>query len=87
LRRWRARFAPSVCVAGATIRFRVRERAEPVELTVVDLLGRVVATLVAGDRMPGTYDATSDAAGVPAGTYFYRLRIGARMAVKSFMVL
>jgi poly(beta-D-mannuronate) lyase len=49
-----------------------------VELRVFDLLGREVAVLVNENRPPGSYRAAWNAAGVPSGTYFCRLRTGGR---------
>jgi hypothetical protein len=44
-----------------------------VELTVFDVLGRVVSTLVNEVKQPGEYTVTWDASGMPSGVYFYRL--------------
>lgn len=44
-----------------------------VELTVFDLLGREVATLVSEQLMPGTYEVQWDASNYPSGIYFYKL--------------
>lgn len=50
--------------------------ADHVRLTVYDLLGREVATLVDRQMGPGAYEATFDAAGLPSGMYLYRLASG-----------
>ena len=44
-----------------------------VRLAVYDLLGREVAVLVDGERMPGNHTATFDARGLASGVYFYRM--------------
>lgn len=44
-----------------------------VRLTVFDILGREVATLVDGSRQPGAYSVHWDATGMASGIYFYRL--------------
>ena len=44
-----------------------------VELTVYDVAGRIVALPVRGRKAPGSYQVEWDAAGCPAGIYFYRL--------------
>ncbi len=44
-----------------------------VSLTVFDLLGRQVATLVNDHLQPGRYLTAWDAAGMPSGVYCYRL--------------
>ena len=46
-----------------------------VNLTVYDLLGRIVATLVDGPQPPGEYTVRFDGTGRATGVYFYRLEI------------
>ncbi|HMK38432.1 MAG TPA: T9SS type A sorting domain-containing protein, partial [Bacteroidota bacterium] len=46
-----------------------------VNLTVYDVLGRSVATLVNGNQAPGEYFARFDGTGRSSGVYFYRLEI------------
>ena len=63
-----------------TITYAV-EQPGPVTVTVYDLLGRHVRTLVEADQPAGTYQVAwdgRDAGGQPvaSGTYFYRLRVG-----------
>lgn len=48
--------------------------AGPVRLTVYDILGREVATLVDGTQQPGTHEARFDGGGLSSGVYFYRLQ-------------
>ena len=47
-----------------------------VRLSVFDLLGREIAVLVDGVKNAGSHTVTWDAAGLPTGVYFYRLRAG-----------
>jgi hypothetical protein len=47
-----------------------------VTLTVYDLLGRTVATLVNETRDAGRHHVVFDAAGLSTGVYFYRLQAG-----------
>jgi hypothetical protein len=47
-----------------------------VSLTVYDVLGREVATLVDRQMAPGSYEAVFDAAGLPSGLYIYRIVSG-----------
>jgi len=61
---------------STTIRFSV-SHARMVELTVVDVLGRTVATLVRGTMEPGTYEAAWDASEHPSGMYIAVLRAAA----------
>ncbi len=70
---------------ATTIGYEV-EQAGPVTITVYDILGRAIRTLVDQDQAIGTYHIAwdgRDASGraVASGTYFYRLRV--RDAVSS----
>jgi hypothetical protein len=58
---------------GTTIAYSI-PRPSFVTVTVYDLLGRVVATLVNGERTAGTYSTRWDANGISSGVYFYTLR-------------
>ncbi len=48
--------------------------AGPVRLTVYDILGREVATLVDGIQQPGPHEARFDGGGLSSGVYLYRLQ-------------
>ena len=50
-------------------------KSQRVTLTVFDLLGRELQTLVAEELSPGTYQATWNAS-VPSGIYLHRIREG-----------
>ncbi len=54
------------------IRYSIAEVSE-VDLSVIDLTGRSVATLTQGQRSAGSYSLSWDASGFPSGVYFYRL--------------
>jgi hypothetical protein len=58
-----------------------------VTLTVYDLLGREVATLVNGSKRPGQYTVTFNAAGLASGVYLYRIRLGDFTDVKKLLLL
>jgi len=47
-----------------------------VKLTVYDISGRTVSTLVNGWREEGTHEVTFDGSGLPSGIYIYRLTAG-----------
>jgi len=47
--------------------------AVKVDLSIYDVLGRQVVTLISKDMNPGTYEAIWDAADSPSGIYFFRL--------------
>ena len=55
-----------------TIRFGLQEAAT-VQLTVYDILGRPVQTLIEGTLTQGWHEATFNAATLPSGLYLYRL--------------
>jgi hypothetical protein len=77
---WLGRGAPNPFHDATRIAFSMPE-AGPVRLTVHDVLGRRVATLVDAHRPAGRHQVTwvgrdADGTGVPAGIYFARLRFG-----------
>ncbi len=62
-------------------------RAAHVTLTVFDLLGRPVATLVDGRRAAGLHRIAFDASGLPGGVYLYRLRAGTQTLTRALTLL
>ncbi len=60
--------------------------ASVVRLTVYDVLGKEVATLVNGSQAPGTYSVQWNATGMPSGTYFYRLETATSSDVKKMVL-
>lgn len=68
------------------IRYSVRVSGRAT-VTVHDLLGREVATLVNEEKSPGTYSVMWDAGDVASGVYFCRLLSGASLDVKRMVVL
>jgi hypothetical protein len=58
-----------------------------ISLTVFDILGKKVATLVDGYQSPGIHSISFDATGVGSGTYFYRLQAGNFVDTKKFLVI
>ena len=69
-----------------TIQFSITHSAST-ELTIYDLLGREVATLVNEMMTPGTYKVKWDANAVASGIYFYRLRSGEFSETKRMLLL
>ncbi len=63
------------------------QRAVFVELKVFDATGREVATLVQTRQSPGDYQVLFDAAGLPSGQYFYRLRAGEHVLSRPLLLL
>jgi hypothetical protein len=60
---------------ATTISFSIPSQSF-VSMKVFDALGKVVAILVSEELSAGTYSKQWDAAGLPSGVYFYRLRAG-----------
>ncbi len=56
-------------------------------LTVYNILGQRVSTLLAGAMSAGSHEVTFDAKRLSSGVYFYRLESGAQVAVKKMMLL
>jgi hypothetical protein len=58
-----------------------------VKLTVYDVLGREVASLVDRQMAPGSYEASFDAAGLPSGLYIYRIVAGSYVETRKMNVV
>jgi hypothetical protein len=58
-----------------------------VRLSVLDLLGREVALLVNERKSPGTYSVTFPAAGLPSGTYLYRMTAGSFVQTRKMVIV
>jgi len=70
---------PNPFSMGTTIRYALPGRGGRVDLTIYDVRGRRVRTLVSRDLADGVHEAYWDGRGedgrsVPSGIYFYRLR-------------
>jgi len=62
-------------------------RTSVISLAMYDVLGRLVATLVSGNQLPGRHVVEWDASGLASGVYFCRLQAGNFMAVKKVLLL
>jgi hypothetical protein len=58
-----------------------------VRLTVYDVLGREVATLVNERRAPGRYQERFDAEALPSGVYLYRLTAGRYVQTRKMVIV
>ncbi len=58
-----------------------------VEMTVYDLAGRRVKTLVNERKAQGTYEVVFDGTGFDSGVYFYKLRVGKHNEMKKMILL
>ena len=68
------------------IRFALPEKVH-VNLTLYNLLGQKIATLVNETRPPGRHEVTFDATGLSSGTFIYRLEAGEYMETRSMIFL
>ena len=57
-----------------------------VSLEILSQVGQVVAELVNQQQTAGTYQVQWNAAGMPAGIYFYRLEVGSRFSTGKMVV-
>ncbi len=58
-----------------------------VTLTIYDLLGREVATLVNEEKHSGTYKVTWNAQNKPSGIYFYKITAGGYSKINKMILL
>ncbi|MGB5875130.1 MAG: T9SS type A sorting domain-containing protein, partial [Bacteroidota bacterium] len=58
-----------------------------VTLSVYNVLGEEVATLIAGEHAAGTFRTSWDASGLPSGVYFYRLSAGDYVQTKKAVLM
>jgi len=56
-------------------------------LSIYDLLGREIATLVNEEKAPGTYEVTWDAEGQASGVYIYRISAGPFVQTRKLIIL
>lgn len=56
-------------------------------ITLYDVLGRKLATIINGTKDPGSYHATFNGSDLPSGVYFYRLQAGSFTQVKKMVLL
>jgi hypothetical protein len=56
-------------------------------LKVYDVLGNEIATLVNEERPSGRYEAQFNAAELPSGIYFYRIKVGNFVETKKMTLL
>jgi parallel beta-helix repeat protein len=77
---------PNPFNASTTIRFILPE-SQYVQLTIYDLLGRQVRTLIDEHKPPGSYTVSFNASGLSSGVYFYRLQAGEMVETKRMVLL
>ncbi len=62
-------------------------KPQNVKVTIFDILGRQVTTLVNTQQQPGTYTITWDASNVASGIYFYQLKTNDYVDTKKMILL
>ena len=62
-------------------------KAQDVKVTVFDILGIEIATLVNEQQQPGSYQVKWDASNVSSGIYFYQLRTKDFVGTKKMIIL
>jgi hypothetical protein len=77
---------PNPFNAQTTIRFVLPE-SQIVQLTIYDLLGRRVETIIDEYLQVGVHAVTFDASHLSSGVYFYRLQAGERIETKRMVLL
>ncbi|UCC78615.1 MAG: T9SS type A sorting domain-containing protein [Candidatus Zixiibacteriota bacterium] len=77
---------PNPFNATTTIGFMISE-SQFVKLTVYDLLGRQVKTLLEEYRQAGVHSVTFDASHLSSGVYFYRLQAGNMIETRRMVLL
>ncbi len=58
----------------------------PTKLSVLDLSGKEVITLINAPKSPGKYEIKFDGKRLASGMYFYRLHAGNMVQMKKFIV-
>ncbi|GBD94417.1 hypothetical protein BMS3Abin05_02024 [bacterium BMS3Abin05] len=90
-KQWPAHFSlsqnyPNPFNPTTTIRYQLPKAAHVI-VGIYDLQGRLVETLVNGEREPGSYSVTWHAENQPSGVYFYRIHAGKFTATKKLLLL
>jgi hypothetical protein len=71
---------------STTIRYELA-KASRLTLRVYDLVGRLVATLVDGEKPAGSYQVELNAGALPTGVYFYRMQTQSFTTTKKLVVM
>jgi hypothetical protein len=71
---------------NTNIRYSIGSK-QHVKLTIYDLLGREVSTLVNREQEAGSHEVNFNAANLPSGTYLYRLQTADRVETKKMVLL
>jgi len=64
-----------------------KSKMSNVKLTVYDVLGRKISTLVNGIKQPGNYEVNFNADGLSSGIYYYELKSGNYVSTKKMIFM
>lgn len=82
---------PNPFNSSTTIKYSIpgneKRKTGNVKLTVFDVLGKEVTTLVNANQSAGTYEVKFDAHNLPSGVYFYKLQAGKYSETKKMMLM
>jgi hypothetical protein len=76
---------PNPCSSNTTIKFNVPQDTK-VTLSIYDITGKVVATLVNEQRAEGTYEESLNVSDLPEGVYYCQLQTTYRSLTKPIIV-
>ncbi|MBK7632282.1 MAG: T9SS type A sorting domain-containing protein [Ignavibacteriales bacterium] len=62
-------------------------KSSQVQIKVFDVLGNEIETIVNEEKPIGTYELNWNAANLPSGVYFYRLRAGDYVQTRKMILL
>jgi hypothetical protein len=71
---------------STTVRYDL-PRATFVTLSIFDVLGRQISTIVEGEKPAGTYQVNVYVPNLPSGVYFYRIQARDYVKTKKFVLL
>jgi hypothetical protein len=70
-----------------TIRYQLPAFSRQVDLSIFNMRGQKIATLVSGEQSAGTYTIDWNARGFPSGIYFYKLQTDSFTEQKKMILL
>ncbi len=79
-------FNPTTTI-GYSIPKNIQNSTSKVRITVFDILGRTIQTLVNENKTAGNYSITFDARSLASGVYYYTLKVGSFTQSKKMLLL
>ena len=80
------RTIPNPFNPSTKIKYSVPQTSQ-LQIKVFDLLGNEIETLVNEEKPTGTYELNWNAANLPSGIYFYRLKAGDYINTKKMILI